>query len=83
METSSLDGIVLKRSWADEVRNVSVLVTIGVDQDGFREVLGVAEGDKEDEKDWREFRRYLKQRGMKGVKLVISDCHLDLVESDT
>jgi transposase-like protein len=39
-----LDGIWLKRSWGGEVRNVSVLVAIGVNQEGYREVLGVAEG---------------------------------------
>lgn len=43
-----LDGIVLKRTWAGEVRNVSVLVAIGVASDGYRQVLGVAEGAKED-----------------------------------
>jgi len=44
-----LDGVVLKRSWAGEVRNISVLVAIGVGTDGFRQILGVAEGEKEDE----------------------------------
>jgi hypothetical protein len=39
-----LDGICLKRSWAGEVRNVSVLVAVGIGTDGFREILGVAEG---------------------------------------
>ena len=43
-----LDGVVLKRSWAGEVRNVSVLVAIGVGSDGHRQILGVAEGQKED-----------------------------------
>lgn len=43
-----LDGIVLKRTWAGEVRNVSVLVAIGVDRQGFRRVLGLIEGAKED-----------------------------------
>jgi putative transposase len=76
-----LDGIVLKRSWAGEVRNVSVLVAIGVDQEGFREVLGVAEGAKEDEKGWSEFLGYLKRRGLTGVQLIISDRCLGLVES--
>jgi transposase-like protein len=42
-----LDGVVLKRSWAGEVKNVSVLVAIGVGADGFRQILGVAEGEKE------------------------------------
>lgn len=76
-----LDGIVLKRSWAGEVRNVSVLVAIGVDEEGFREVLGVCEGAKEDEKGWSEFLRHLKQRGLKGVRLIVSDKCLGLVES--
>ena len=53
-----LDGIWLKRSWGGEVRNVSVLVAIGVDQDGFWEILGVAEGTKEDSESWRSFLRY-------------------------
>jgi len=48
-----LDGIWLKRSWGGEVKNVSVLVAIGVNQEGFREVLGVAEGTKEDKASWR------------------------------
>ena len=39
-----LDGIVLKRSWAGEVRNVSLLVAIGVNADGYREILGIVEG---------------------------------------
>jgi len=39
-----LDGLWLKRSWGGEVRNVSLLVAIGVTEEGFREVLAVAEG---------------------------------------
>jgi putative transposase len=39
-----LDGIWLKRCWAGEVRNVAVLVAVGVDGDGHREVPGVMEG---------------------------------------
>jgi putative transposase len=76
-----LDGICLKRSWAGEVRNVSVLVAVGVGQDGFREILGVAEGPKEDMESWRQFLTYLKGRGLTGVQLVISDKCLGLVEA--
>ena len=76
-----LDGVVLKRSWGGEVRNLSVLVAIGVDQDGYRSILGVAEGAKEDKAGWSSFLRYLKKRGLKGVKLIISDACLGLVES--
>src|SRR5262249_21605083 len=39
-----LDGIVLKRSWAGEVRNVSLLVAIGVNESGYRQILGICEG---------------------------------------
>ena len=42
------DGVVRKGSWAGEVRNVSVLVAIGIGADGHRQILGVAEGQKED-----------------------------------
>jgi len=76
-----LDGIVLKRTWAGEVRNVSVLVAIGVDSEGFRQVLGVREGAKEDKSGWSGFLRHLKKRGLKNVKLIISDACLGLVES--
>jgi putative transposase len=76
-----LDGIWLKRCWAGEVKNVSVLVAIGVDQDGYRHVLGVQEGAKEDKESWMKFLRHLKSRGLKGVKLFVSDKCLGLVES--
>jgi len=76
-----LDGIVLKRSWAGEIKNVSVLVAIGVGKDGYRRVLGVAEGHKEDKSGWSGFLSHLKQRGLNGVRLIISDACLGLVES--
>lgn len=76
-----LDGIWLKRSWGGEVKNVSVLVAVGVSADGFREILGLAEGAKEDKESWKQFLRYLKGRGLTGVKLFISDKSLGLVES--
>jgi transposase-like protein len=76
-----LDGIYLKRSWGGEVRNIAVLVAVGVDQNGFREILGVCEGIKEDQESWRNFLRHLKQRGLSGVQLVISDKCLGLVET--
>src|SRR5271170_2406454 len=76
-----LDGIWLKRSWGGEVRNVSLLVAIGVNEEGFREVLAVAEGSKEDKASWTAFLRHLKGRGLKGVRLFVSDKCLGLVES--
>lgn len=76
-----LDGIYLKRSWGGEVRNIAVLVAVGVDANGFREILGVCEGLKEDQESWRGFLRHLKQRGLTGVQLAISDKCLGLVET--
>ena len=76
-----LDGIWLKRSWGGEVKNVAVLVAVGVGADGYREILGVSEGLKEDTESWRSFLRYLKGRGLRGVKLVVSDKCLGLLEA--
>ena len=76
-----LDGIVLKRCWAGNVRNVSVLVAVGVGEDGYREVLGVREGGKEDKEGWLGMLRWLKERGLSGVRLVISDRCAGLVEA--
>ena len=74
-------GIVLKRTWADEVRNVSILVVFGVNEEGFREILGAAEGAKEDKAGWGSFIASLKERGLQGVRLFISDKCMGLVES--
>ena len=76
-----LDAIWLKRSWAGEVRNVSVLVAIGVGDDGCREVLGVQEGMKEDKESWSDFLKRLRGRGLKGTELFITDKCQGLVES--
>jgi transposase-like protein len=76
-----LDGIVLKRSWAGEVRNVSLLVAIGVNDRGYREILGICEGAKEDKAGWSSFLKHLKERGLTGIRLIISDACLGLYES--
>ena len=76
-----LDGVSLKRSWGGAVRNVSVLIAIGVGTDGFRHILGVAGGEKEDLEGWRGFLRHLKTRGLKGVQLIISDACVGLVDA--
>jgi len=76
-----LDGIVLKRTWGGEVRNISVLVAVGVSSTGHRKILGVAEGAKEDKAGWSGFLRHLKERGLSGIRLIISDACLGLVKS--
>ena len=76
-----IDGIYLKRNWGGEFENVSILVAIGVDEDGYREVIGAAEGMKEDKESWRSFLVWLKSRGLGGVKLVVGDKNLGMCES--
>lgn len=75
------DGVYLKRSWGGEVRNVSVRVAIGVNNDGYREIIGAAEGMKEDHDSWKNFFVFLKERGLKGVRLVIGDKCLGMLDS--
>jgi len=76
-----LDGIWLKRTWGVEVQKVAVLVAIGVNADGHREILGICEGMQEDKESWLSFLRHLKSRGLSGVRLVVSDKCVGLVEA--
>ena len=76
-----LDGIYLKRNWGGEYENVAVLVAMAVNQDGYREVIGAAEGMKEDKESWLSFLKSLKQRGLNGTQLFIGDKCLGLLEA--
>lgn len=76
-----VDGIWLKRNWGGEYQNVSILVAIAVNEDGYREVLGAAEGMKEDKESWRSFFKWLKERGLDGVKLIVGDKCLGMLEA--
>ena len=76
-----MDGIFLKRCWGGEYTNISILVAIGVTSDGFREIIGAAEGLKEDLESWKNFFVWLKERGLKGVRLVIGDKAMGMVEA--
>lgn len=76
-----VDGIFLKRCWGEEFENISILVAIWVTDDGYREILGAAEGLKEDFESWKDFFVWLKSRGLEGVKLIIGDKALGMVEA--
>ena len=85
-----LDGAPYTYVWLDahteKVREprsvaVSVVKAIGVNKDGFREVLGVDVITAEDGAGWLSFLRSLKARGLSGVQLAISDDHLGLVDA--
>lgn len=76
-----VDGVYLKRSWGGEIQNVSILVAIGVNHDGCREIIGAAEGMKEDKESWHSFFVWLKERGLTGVRLIIGDKCLGILET--
>jgi putative transposase len=61
-----------------QVCSRAVVVAIGINALGYREVLGIAVGDSEAEGFWRQFLGSLKERGLQGTRLVISDAHLGL-----
>jgi transposase-like protein len=70
-----LDATYLKVREAGRVVSVAVTVAVGVNSSGRREILGLAIGPSEAETFWTEFLRSLARRGLRGVKLVISDSH--------
>jgi len=66
---------------AQQVCSRAVVVAMGVNEDGRRELLGLKVGDSESEPFWAEFISHLKERGLSGVKLVISDAHSGLTKA--
>lgn len=68
-----IDGIYLKRSWGGSFENVAVMIAIAVNEDGYREVIGCAEGFTESKECWAEFLSWLKSRGLRGVKMFTGD----------
>jgi putative transposase len=70
-----LDATSVKVREAGRIVPVAVTIAVGVDGDGRREVLGMAVGASGAETSWRDFLRSLARRGLRGVKLVISDAH--------
>ena len=76
-----IDGIYLKRNWGGEFENVAVLVAMGVNEDGYREIIGAAEGMKEDLESWKSFLVWLKGRGLTGTELFIGDKCLGMLEA--
>jgi putative transposase len=72
------DATYVKARVAGRVLSRAVVVATGVGEDGSREVLGISIGDSEDAAFWTEFLQSLRERGLQGVQLVISDSHLGL-----
>ena len=76
-----LDATYIKARYQHRIVSRAVVVATAVTVDGNREVLGVDVGDSEDEVFWTAFLRGLKDRGLHGVRLVISDAHAGLKAS--
>src|ERR1700733_2668145 len=70
-----LDATYVKVRQNGRIISVAVIIAVGVNSDGRREVLGIAVGASEAETFWTDFLRSLARRGLRGVKLVISDAH--------
>jgi putative transposase len=70
-----IDATYLKVRQAGRIVSVAITIAVGVNSDGRREVLGLAIGASEAETFWTDFLRGLARRGLRGVKLVISDAH--------
>jgi transposase-like protein len=70
-----LDATYVKVRQAGRIVSVAVIIAVGVNDDGRREVLGMTVGASEAETFWTEFLRSLARRGLRGVKLAISDAH--------
>ncbi|MGH8189115.1 MAG: IS256 family transposase [Steroidobacteraceae bacterium] len=70
-----IDATYLKVREAGRIVSVAVIIAVAVNTDGVREVLGMAIGPSEAEPFWSGFLRSLTRRGLRGVKLVISDAH--------
>jgi putative transposase len=70
-----IDATYVKVREAGRIVSVAVIIAVAVNTDGVREVLGMAVGPSEAEPFWTNFLRSLTRRGLRGVKLVISDAH--------
>lgn len=76
-----VDALVLKVRQDGRVCSQSVLLAVGINQGGYREILGLMVGDSESEDSWSGFFQWLKGRGLQGVDLVVSDDHRGLVNA--
>ncbi len=70
-----VDAMYLKVREDGRVRSRGVMIAVGINADGYREVLGMMVGDTESEASWSEFFSRLKDRGLNGVDIITSDDH--------
>src|SRR5690554_3411059 len=75
------DALVLKIREEGRVCSRGIMIAIGVNSEGYREVLGLMLGDSESEASWSQFFSWLKSRNLRGVEFVVSDDHSGLVKA--
>ena len=76
-----VDAMHIKVRRQGAVRSTSALIAVGVNEAGYREILGVRIANSESEQGWLETFRWLKARGLEGVELVVSDAHEGLTDA--
>jgi transposase-like protein len=76
-----VDAMHIKVRRQQSVHSTSVLIAVGVNEEGYREILGSRIVDSDSEQSWLETLRWLKARGLGGVELVVSDAHQGLVSA--
>jgi putative transposase len=74
-------ALVVKVRENGRVRTRSVMIATGINEEGYREIVGVMLGDGESEVGWRGFFAWLKERGLSGVDVVVSDSRQVLVKA--
>lgn len=76
-----VDALVVKVRRDEAVRATSALIVAGINDQGSREILGLRLGDSESEGTWTDMFTWLKQRGLRGVEVLVSDDHAGLVKA--
>lgn len=76
-----VDALYIKVRKEGRVRSQSVLLAIGISGSGHREILGLKVGDSESESSWSAYFAWLKDRGLQGVDILVSDDHRGLVKA--
>ena len=76
-----VDAIAVKNQEDEGVISRSLMIAVGISSDGYRRILGLMIGESESEATWSQFFSHLKERGLRGVDIVVSDKHKGLVNA--
>jgi transposase-like protein len=76
-----VDALYLKVREEGRVRSRGVMIAAGINESGYREILGLMLGDTESEESWTEFFVSLKNRGLRGMEILVSDNHSGLIKA--